>query len=140
MEIKKYFFKPHGDERGKLVALEQWNDIPFEIKRVYYIYGTKQSVRRGKHAHKKVKQMIICVHGKCKILLDDGKEQQIMMLDNPCEGLYIPEVMWREIYDFSPDAVLLVLASEVYSEDDYIRNYNDFLRYIHENNQFLGGE
>lgn len=130
MQIIKYAFQRHGDDRGQLVALEEMKDIPFEIKRVYYMYDTVESVRRGSHAHKSLEQILICIHGSCKILLDDGEEKEIVLLDKPYEGLYVSNVMWREMYDFSPDAVLMVLASEYYDEEDYIRNYDEFLKYI----------
>ncbi|MEI3225787.1 MAG: FdtA/QdtA family cupin domain-containing protein [Lachnospiraceae bacterium] len=130
MQIIKYQFQQHGDERGQLVALEEFNDIPFEIKRVYYMYDTKEGVRRGYHAHKSLQQILICIHGSCKILLDNGKEKKKVYLEKPYEGLYVPNNMWREMYDFSPDAVLMCLASEVYNEDDYIRDYQQFLDFI----------
>lgn len=132
MQIIKYAFQQHGDERGQLVALEEFNDIPFEIKRVYYMYETKEDVRRGYHAHKNLEQILICIHGSCKVLLDNGTEKKIVSLERPYEGLYVPNNMWREMYDFSPDAVLMVLASEVYREEDYIRNYEEFLEFLKE--------
>jgi dTDP-4-dehydrorhamnose 3,5-epimerase-like enzyme len=118
------------DSRGELVALEGLKDIPFTIKRVYYIYNVSNGKRRGFHAHKKLKQILICVHGQCKIHLDDGHSTAEVLLNKPYEGLYVDNNMWREMYDFSPDAVLLVLASELYDESDYIRDYNEFLKYI----------
>ena len=130
MQIVKYAFQQHGDDRGMLVALEEFNDIPFEIKRVYYMYDTIDGVRRGLHAHKSLEQILICIHGSCKILLDNGREKKIVSLERPYEGLYVPNNMWREMYDFSKDAVLMVLASEVYKEDDYIRYYDTFLQMI----------
>ncbi len=130
MEIKKFYFTIHGDNRGKLVAVENLKDIPFEVKRVYYMWDTTESVVRGKHAHKKLEQVLICLHGSCKILLDDGKEKAVVELNNPSEGLHIKGPIWREMSDFSNDAVLMVLASEYYTEDDYIRNYDDFIKYI----------
>lgn len=132
MQIIKYMFQQHGDERGQLVALEECRDIPFEIKRVYYLYDTGENVRRGYHAHKNLEQILVCVKGSCKILLDNGKEKETVLLEKPYEGLYVNSNMWREMYDFSPDAVLLVLASELYNEDDYIRDYNEFLKHISE--------
>lgn len=131
MQVVKYVFQPHGDERGQLVALEEYKDIPFEIKRVYYMYDTLPGVTRGYHAHKSLEQILICVHGSCKILLDNGTEKKIVPLEKPYEGLYVANNMWREMYDFSPDAVLMVLASQPYDEEDYIRNYDEFLSYIH---------
>lgn len=134
MEIKKYIFPPHGDDRGQLVALEEKKDIPFEIKRVYYIYDTLEGVRRGFHAHRNLEQILVCVHGSCKILLDNGTEKETVLLDKPYEGLYISNNIWREMYDFSPDAVLLVLASSLYDEADYIRDYDQFLEFIKKGN------
>lgn len=130
MKIKKYIFLPHGDERGQLVAIEEFKDIPFVVKRIYYIYDTQNGVRRGFHAHKKLEQILICVHGSCKIHLDNGTETEEVLLDKPYEGLYISNNMWREMYDFSEGAVLLVLASELYTENDYIRDYSEFLKFI----------
>lgn len=130
MEIKKYEFLPHGDERGQLVVVEENKDIPFDVKRVYYIYDTLPDVVRGFHAHKCLEQVLICVHGSCKIHLDNGFETAEVLLDKPYEGLYISNDMWREMYDFSPDAVLLVLASQYYDEADYIRNYDEFLKFV----------
>ncbi len=128
MQVVKYMFQPHGDERGMLVALEEFNDIPFRVKRVYYMYDTKAGVVRGNHAHKSLEQILVCIHGKCKIRLDNGREKKVVNLEKPYEGLYVANNMWREMFDFSPDAVLLVLASEPYDEKDYIRDYDEFLK------------
>lgn len=130
MQVIKYAFQQHGDERGQLVALEEHKDIPFEIKRVYYMYDTGIDVHRGFHAHKSLEQIMICIHGSCKVLLDNGKEKKVVFLEKPYEGLYIANNMWREMYDFSKDAVLMVLASDYYDEKDYIRNYDEFLKTI----------
>lgn len=130
MEINKIQFQIHGDDRGQLIALEEAKEIPFDIKRVYYMYDTGEGVRRGFHAHKCLEQILICVHGSCKIHLDNGTETAEVDLDKPFEGLYIANNMWREMYDFSPDAVLMVLASELYDEKDYIRDYQQFLEFI----------
>ena len=132
MQILKYVFQQHGDERGQLVALEEFKDIPFEIKRVYYMYDTGEGIHRGFHAHKTLKHILICIHGSCKVLLDNGEEKKIVSLEKPYEGLYIAHNMWREMYDFSPDAVLMVLASEYYDESDYIRDYDEFLNSVKE--------
>ena len=130
MEVVKYEFQRHGDDRGMLVALEEGREIPFEVKRVYYMYDTVQGVRRGFHAHKCVEQILVCVHGSCKIYLDNGEETEVVELNTPYEGLYIPNDMWREMYDFSSDAVLMVLASVIYDESDYIRSYDEFIKYV----------
>lgn len=130
MQTIKYTFQPHGDNRGQLIALEEFNDIPFRIKRVYYMYDTVADVVRGHHAHKKLEQILVCIHGSCKIKLDNGREKKVVVLEKPYEGLYVANNMWREMYDFSEDAVLLVLASEVYEESDYIRDYEEFLEFV----------
>lgn len=130
MEVKLYQFPPHGDDRGQLVAIEAMKDLPFEVKRVYYIYDTLPNVRRGFHAHRNLQQILVCVSGSCKIHLDDGFDTAEVTLDKPWEGLYISNDMWREMYDFTPGAVLLVLASEHYDEADYIRNYQDFIKLV----------
>lgn len=128
MQVIKYAFQQHGDDRGQLVALEEHIDIPFEIKRVYYMYDTGRGVRRGFHAHKSLKQILICIHGSCKVLLDNGREKKVVSLEKPYEGLYIDNNIWREMYDFSEDAVLMVLASDYYKEEDYIRSYEEFIK------------
>lgn len=130
MNIKRYIFDIKGDNRGSLVAIESMKDIPFEVKRVYYITDTQKDVVRGHHAHKNLKQILICVHGSCKIGLDNGKEKEEVLLDKINEGIYIESNMWRTMYDFSEGAVLLVLASELYDEADYIRNYDEFIKYV----------
>lgn len=123
-------FISHGDSRGQLIAIEQLKDIPFEIKRVYYIYDTLPNVRRGFHAHKNLKQLLVCTSGECKILLDDGENKEIVTLSQPTEGLFVEGCIWREMFDFSPDAVLMVLASDYYDESDYIRDYGEFIKYV----------
>lgn len=125
-------FQPHGDERGMLVALEEFKDIPFCIKRVYYMYDTEAGVVRGNHAHKSLEQILICIHGSCKILMDNGLEKKVVPLEKPYEGVYVAHNMWHKMYDFSSDAVLMVLASEVYKVEDYIRDYDEFLRLVDE--------
>ena len=132
MDINIVHLEEHGDNRGTLIALEQMANIPFEIKRVYYMFDTVSGVRRGFHAHKCLKQILICVHGSCKSLLDDGTEKQEVLLDKPNKRLIIESNIWREMFDFSEDAVLMVVASELYDESDYIRNYDDFIAYIRE--------
>lgn len=130
MQVVKYMFQPHGDDRGQLISLEEFNDIPFRIKRVYYMYDTVPEVVRGHHAHKKLQQILVCVHGSCKIRLDNGHEKKVVALEKPYEGLYVSNNMWREMFDFSPDAVLMVFASELYDESDYIRDYDEFLKLV----------
>ena len=101
MQVLKYMFQPHGDDRGMLVALEEFKDIPFRIKRVYYMYDTADGVVRGHHAHKSLEQILVCIHGSCKIKLDNGRETKVVPLERPYEGLYVANNMWREMYDFS---------------------------------------
>jgi len=128
--IQMIDFQVLGDDRGSLVALEQGKEIPFEIKRVYYIFGTKAGVARGFHAHKALKQVAVCVSGSCRFVLDDGKCREAVVLDSPNQGLLIEHMIWREMYDFSEDCVLLVLASEHYDEADYIRDYDGFINVV----------
>ena len=130
MEIIKFKFNKQSNDKGSLVFLEGCKDIPFEVKRLYYIYGIENGIRRGFHAHKELNQALICIHGSCKIMLDDGTEKSAIVLNDPSEGLFVGKLVWREMYDFSDDAVLLVLASSYYDEQDYIRDYNDFISYL----------
>lgn len=123
-----YNFNVRGNHTGSLVALEQGIDFPFDIKRVYYIWGTQADAIRGKHAHLRLKQMIICVSGSCDFILDNGTERTTVHLNNPAQGLYLESNIWREFTNFSPDCVLMVLASEHYDERDYIRDYPTFLQ------------
>jgi dTDP-4-dehydrorhamnose 3,5-epimerase-like enzyme len=123
-------FKTLGDERGSLIAIEQDYNAPFEIKRVYYIFDTKEGVERGFHAHINLKQIAIAVKGSCVFVLDDGKKREEIKLSNPNQGLFIEGLIWREMKDFSSDCVLVVLASEHYDESDYIRDYDKFLEEV----------
>lgn len=128
MDINIIQFQSHGDARGSLVSLEESKNIPFDIKRVYYLFNTKDQVTRGYHAHKRLKQLAIVLKGSCKFRLDDGKEKIELLLDNPAQGLYIESFIWREMFDFSDDCVLMVLADSVYDESDYIRDYEEFIK------------
>ena len=123
-------FKTLGDERGSLIAIEQGYNAHFEIKRVYYIFDTKEGVERGFHAHINLKQIAIAVKGNCTFVIDDGNTREEILLSNPNQGLLIEGVLWREMKDFSADCVLVVLASEHYDETDYIRDYDKFLKEI----------
>lgn len=123
-------FRKIGDHRGSLIAIEGNRSLPFDIRRVYYIYGNSNCVRRGFHAHKNLKQVAIAVSGSCKFLLDDGVQKSAVTLDSPDRGLLIEGHIWREMYDFTPDCILLVLADQVYDEDDYIRDYSEFLSFV----------
>ncbi len=130
--IKLLNFKSLGDERGSLVSLEQQKNIPFDIKRIYYLFNSEANIVRGLHAHIALQQVAICVKGSCRFVLDDGENRECIVLNSPDMGLYIGSNLWREMHDFSSDCVLLVIASELYDESDYIRDYDEFLgRAIH---------
>ena len=126
MKIELQNLNIHGDDRGSLIALEENYNIPFDVKRVYYIFETKKNVRRGYHAHKNLKQFAICVSGSCTFLLDNGSKEININLNSPTQGLLIEGLIWREMYNFSEDCVLMVLADNYYDENDYIRNYEIF--------------
>lgn len=126
-KIKNYKF--HSDKYGKLIALEENKDIPFDIRRIYYIYDVEPGVRRGFHSHKNLEQVLICVHGSVKILLKTPEYEEIIILDDPKKGLFIGPDLWREMYDFNDGAVLLVLANDYYDENDYIRDYDEYEKY-----------
>lgn len=123
-------FNVMGDETGSLVAIEGLGNIPFEVKRVYYIYGTTSNAVRGRHAHRNLQQLIFCPVGSCEFTLDDGAERRTVRLQRPNQALYITSNIWREFSGFSHDCVVMVLASEVYNEDDYIRDYEEFLKEV----------
>lgn len=124
------FFKDLGDERGKLVVIEGGADIPFDIKRVFYIYGSDSTVIRGQHANRKSEFVLINVAGKSKVRITDGKENMVIELDKPMMGIYLPSMIWKDMYDFSSDSVLLCLASTHYDSEEYIRNYDEFLKTV----------
>ncbi len=126
MNIKFYDLPVRGDDYGSLIAIEANKDIPFEIKRAYYIFATKMDVRRGFHAHKELEQIAVCVAGSCRFCLDDGYEKAEVLLNSASRGLYIGKMIWREMCDFTPDCVLLILASLYYDLTDYVRDYQEF--------------
>ena len=128
MNYRLIDFKVHGDSRGKLVSLQNLNEVPFEIKRVYYMFDTLPNEARGFHAHKDLEQVIIAMDGACTFLLDDGTRKEKILLNRPDVGLYIGKNMWREMHDFSYGCKLVVLASEYYDEKEYIRSYDEFLK------------
>ena len=117
----------NGDDRGRLVAIEGGSDLPFAIARVYHVYATKPGTVRGCHAHRALDQLAVAVAGNCRMLLDDGQLSAQVRLDNPATGLLLGPMVWHEMSDFSPDCVLMVLASAAYDEGDYIRDYAEFL-------------
>lgn len=120
-------FNDLGDERGKLVVIEGGQAIPFDIKRVFYIYGSDATVVRGEHANRESEFVLINVAGTSKVRITDGKEEFIVELNKPMMGVYIPKMIWKDMYDFSSDSVLLVLASTHYDGKEYIRNYDEYL-------------
>lgn len=122
-------FSVHGDHKGKLVALEKSKEFPFEIKRVYYVWDTACDAIRGRHAHKNLEQIVICMSGSCDFLLDDGSEKATVHLDSPTYGLYIKKNIWGEFTNFSDGCVVMVLASDYYNPDDYIHDYNELLKW-----------
>ena len=126
--VKLVQFVPHGDSRGSLIALESEGDIPFKVRRTYYIYDTQAGTPRGFHAHRSLKQLLIAVSGTVTVYCEFGGQRQKFLLDSPDKGLLVEGLVWREMHDFSKGAVLLVLASEHYSEEDYIRDYDVFLK------------
>lgn len=118
-----------GDERGSLVVVESNKNIPFDIKRIYYIYDVKSDIPRGFHAHRELSQIAFCLKGRCKMLMDNGVVKEEVWLDQPNKGLLIPSMVWHEMHDFSEDCILLVLASDFFDENDYIRNYENFISF-----------
>ncbi len=123
-------FKVLGDHRGQLIALEANRQIPFDVKRVFYIYGTQEGIPRGNHSHYKTKQFLVAVNGSCKVTLDNGKRKEIFDLNKPNLGLFQDALIWGTMHDFSSDCVLMVLADEHYDESDYIRDYDMFLEEV----------
>ena len=130
-KVKMLSFKQNGDERGLLVVIEGNKDIPFDIKRIFYIYGSDPTVVRGQHANRETEFVLVNVAGKSKVKVYDGKgNEAIFMLNRPHTGIYLPTMVWKDMYDFSEDSVLLVLASEAYNPNEYIRNYDEFVEEI----------
>ena len=131
-KYKVLSFPEHGDERGQLIVVEGEMNIPFEIKRVFYMCDSDDTVVRGQHANRKTEFVIINVKGTAKIKVDTGEKQEIINLDKPQIGLYLSSMVWKDMYDFSPDSVLLVLASEHYDATEYIRDYETFCKEVRE--------
>lgn len=123
-------FNVMGDERGQLVALEENKEIPFDMKRIFYIFGTNSDLPRGQHSHYKTKQFLIAVNGSCKVTLDNGKEKETFDLNSRDIGLFQDALIWGTMHDFSEDCVLMVLANDVYDAKDYITDYNEFLKVV----------
>lgn len=130
-KVKMLEFSQRGDERGHLVIVEGNRDIPFEIKRIFYIYGSDSNVVRGQHANRESEFVLINVAGKSKVKVIDGEgNEAIFCLDRPHTGIYLPTMVWKDMYDFSSDSVLLVLASTHYEASEYIRDYNEFVKEV----------
>ena len=126
-------FPQRGDERGHLVIVEGQQDIPFDIKRIFYIYGADETVVRGQHANRKTEFVLINVAGSCKVKVRDGKgNEAVFLLNRPHTGIYLPKMVWKDMYDFSRDSVLLCLASEHYDAAEYIREYDEYLKFVNE--------
>ena len=134
MNIKEQYrileFGDLGDERGNLVVVEGTQDIPFDIKRVFYIYGSDSEVVRGQHANRNSEFVLINVSGTSKVRVDNGFEEEIIELNRPRMGLYLPTMLWKDMYDFSADSVLLVLTNTHYDGKEYIRDYDEYLKEV----------
>ncbi len=124
-------FQQRGDERGKMVIIEGLKDVPFEIKRIFYIYGSDEDVIRGCHANRNSEFVLVNVAGKSKVKVLDGKgNEAVFSLNRPHTGIYLPKMVWKEMFAFSKDSVLLCIASEAYDPLEYIRDYEDFIKII----------
>jgi len=123
-------FKEFGDERGSLVVAEGSSDVPFDIQRVFYMYGSDPDIVRGQHANKRSEFVLINVSGSSKVRIDNGREEVIVELNKPRMGLYLSAMVWKDMYDFSPDSVLLVLANTHFDESEYIRDYEEYKKLV----------
>ena len=123
-------FNVHSDKRGNLISLADNKEIPFKIKRIYYTWNMPNKAIRGGHAHKRLDEVMVCLHGSCDFVLDDGKEKITITLDRPNKGLYIKANVWRDFRNFSPDCVVILIASDYYDTEDYIRDYDEYLKSI----------
>lgn len=125
-------FQNMGDKRGNLVVIEGGETIPFNIRRIFYIFGTDSSTIRGQHANRESEFVLINVSGRSKVRITDGDEELVVELDKPWKGIYIPKMVWKDMFDFSTDAVLLVLANTHYDANEYIRNFEEYQRIMHQ--------
>jgi dTDP-4-dehydrorhamnose 3,5-epimerase-like enzyme len=131
IDIQKMIkFKQNGDDRGKLVVVEGMKDIPFEIKRIFYIYGSDATVVRGQHSNRRSEFVLINVCGSSKVRIRDGKKDEVFILDKPHTGIYIPKMVWKDMYDFSENSILLVLASESYDSSEYIKDFDEYIKEV----------
>lgn len=130
-EVQMLTFPQHGDRRGHLVVVEGEQDIPFVVKRIFYMYGSDRDVVRGQHANRRSEFVLINVSGQSKIRVDDGLgNEAVFSLNRPHTGIYLPPMIWKDMYDFSPDSILLVLSSEHYDAEEYIRDHDEFVREV----------
>lgn len=127
MKPKTIKFKVNAKEKGGLVAIEGKSDIPFRIKRIYYVFGSKSGAIRGRHAYKNMKQLMICINGKCRLLSDDGRTRKVFTLSNRAEGIYLDKMTWSEVYGFSKDCILLIITNSHYNKLERIDNYERFV-------------
>lgn len=131
--VRMLEFPQKGDAKGYLVIVEGMKDIPFEIKRIFYIYGSDSTVIRGQHANKRTEFILINVSGQSKVKVKDGRgKEAVFLLDRPHMGIYLPKLVWKDMYDFSADSIILCLASEHYDPEEYIRDYDIFVEYVSE--------
>lgn len=134
--VKMLDFPQLGDERGELIVVEGGSEIPFDIKRVFYICGTQEGVVRGQHANRRTEFILINVAGSSKVKVKDGSgNEAVFILNKPNTGIYLPKMVWKDMYDFSNDSVLLCLASEHYDGNEYIRDYDDFMKIMESGNE-----
>lgn len=132
-KVKMIEFQQRGDARGTLVVIEGQEDVPFDVKRIFYIFGSDKEVIRGQHANRRSQFALINVTGSSKVRVRDGKgNEAIFILNRPHTGVYLPEMVWKDMYDFSEDSVLLVLSSEHYDPQEYIRNYDEFVEIVNQ--------
>ncbi len=129
-KVKLLNFDIKGDYNGFLTAIEGNTSIPFEIKRLFYIFDTKKGVVRGQHANLNSQFVLVSVKGDCKVLTDNGREKETFILDRPYKGLFLEKLVWKDMFDFSPDCILLVISDCIYDPSEYLRNYDDFLSIV----------
>lgn len=130
-QVQRLTFQQRGDDRGRLVIAECGKEVPFEIRRIFYIYGSEAGVVRGRHANRRSEFVFINVAGSSRVRATDGRVERLYALDHPHEGLYLPRMIWKEMFDFSPDSVLLVLSNECYDPNEYVRDYDAYLEEVH---------
>ncbi len=133
MSISQFIDFPNlSDKRGSLVSIDSSVGLPFDVKRIYYIFGTQKNVSRGHHAHKRLHQAALCISGSCEMTIDNGDSQEKILINSPYKAINLPPMLWHEMYNFSQDCILLVLASDFYNEDDYIRDYKNFKKLLNQ--------